>query len=218
MLETKLIVDRCIHLPSQWFKLNVVPGEFLDQPHKPMTLKVSESLHIADDVKTKASFAVAGTSKKQSREHRNFQWLGWWSGAISQVPRYKDVLTGPMSGCWIVVYRNKGIEHVAHIGKDIDSEANTRAAIAGWNNFAQKDPNSIVCGFNPARHWYGREPALNQKTDKWVSLCLALVTRDPRPKLYSIFTYRQYVDTDLLRIAGIEEVPSASREQLQNTD
>ena len=146
MLETKLIVDRCIHLPSQWFKLNVVNGQFLDQPDKPMTLKISKSTKTAPDIKVRASSMVPGTNNKESKEHRNFQWLGWWGGAISQVPRHKDVLTGPMSGCWIVVYRRNGIMYVGRIGKNKDNKEQTTAVVAGWNNWAQANPDSIICG------------------------------------------------------------------------
>jgi hypothetical protein len=218
VLETKLVVDSCIHLPSQWFKLNVVPGAFLDQPDKPMSLKISKSLTTAPDVKVRARHIVPGTIQKQDKEHRNFQWLGWWSGAISQVPRHRDVLTGPMSGCWVVVYRRNGIEYVAHIGKNKDNKAHSEAVVAGWNNYARAHPDSIICGFNPRRHWAIKTPARNERTDRIVPQCLALVTREPTPKLWSIFTYRQEVDSNLLRIAAIEEVESSSREQLQNTD
>lgn len=218
MLETKLIVDRCIHLPSQWFKLNVVPGQFLDQPDKPMTLKISKTTKTAPGIKVPASAVVDGTNSKQDKEHRNFQWLGWWGGAISQVPRFKDVLTGPMSGCWIIVYRRNGIEYVAHIGKNKASQEQTTAVVQGWNNYARAHQNDIICGFNPFRFWAPRMPAQNPLTDNGVHQCFALITRNPEPRLFSVLTYRQKVDSSLLRIAGIEEIESSNRDQLTDTD
>jgi len=224
MLESKLIVDSCIHLPSQWFKQNVVAGAFFDQPDKPMTLKISKSTKLSEKtetapaIKAPARAMVAGTNTKESKEHRNFQWLGWWGGAISQVVRHKDVLTGPMSGCWIVVYRRDGMEYVAHIGKNKDNKAQTDAVIAGWNNYAQHHAADIICGFNPRRHWLGREPHPNALTDNGIYQCFALVTRDPNPRLFSVLTQRQKVDSNLLRIVGIEEVPSENADTLQHTD
>jgi len=225
---SKLEVDRCIHLPSQWHPRAVVAGQFLTDQPKALTIKQSKSVNVAPDktvpkIAVKASTIVEGANAKRGKEHRNFHWLGYWGGAISQIVRHGniDVLTGPMSGCWVVVHRWHNIEHVAHIGKDKMDQAKTNAVIAGWNGHAQAHPDDVIAGFNPFRHWVDRMPE-RKPGDKDIGgtgyQCFALVTGDPAPRLFSILTYRQKIDTNLLRIAGIEEVESEGRETLLHTD
>jgi len=145
VLETKLIVDSCIHLPSQWFKLNVVPGAFLDQPDKPMSLKISKSLTTAPDVKVRARHMVLGRS---TRRPRSTAISNGSAGGAAPLARC------PSQGC---SYRSnerllggglpqERIEYVAHIGKNKDNKAHTDAVIAGWNNYARLHQDSIIGG------------------------------------------------------------------------
>src|SRR5437016_5586767 len=98
MLERKLIVNRLINLNlAHAVAPHYADGDFVRVPVQDCYLQQSTGVF------TKTSGVRAGTGLKA---HRNFKWLPWLPGAISEVALVgADVLTGPMSGCWLVTYR-----------------------------------------------------------------------------------------------------------------
>jgi putative component of membrane protein insertase Oxa1/YidC/SpoIIIJ protein YidD len=68
---------------------------------------------------------------------RNFIYLPWVTGKVSFVRRSHasmPVLTGPMSGCWLVYCRINGHHAFAHIGTDMGpTSTNSLAAKDAWN-------------------------------------------------------------------------------------
>jgi len=198
MIEQKLIIGRFIRFPAAGMKLIYNLGDFLTQPT--MALKIEESTGF----RTKTSAITPGTGAKA---HRNFQWLTWYPGAVSQVPiNGVDVLTGPMSGCWLVIYKRLGTVYAGHVGTAEPNSPKTIAAKQAWNQFAQNaPPGSVIAGFNPARHWTNNSPA--QLPTDGIPKVYGLLTTSYQ--LYSVFTYKQNTDTTLYRIAGIELMPTA---------
>jgi hypothetical protein len=160
---------------------------------------------------TKTSGIVAGTGPKA---HRNFKWLPRVSGRISEVALVgSDVLTGPMSGCWLVTYRKpSGVPHAGHLGTDVADPAGTAAVNNTWNNFALANPARVIGGFNPLRHWVGGIPASTGGDQ-------------PNPRFFGLYTtnnqfhilvaYQQAAQPAKLRIAGIQNVASSSLARLQ---
>jgi hypothetical protein len=74
------------------------------------------------------------TGAHATKAHRNFKWLPWYEGDISETLLDHDVLTGPMSGCALVTYRKAagGPRYAAHIGTITETEATvvgTNAAV-----------------------------------------------------------------------------------------
>ena len=97
MFEQKLIVGRLINLPNAVvMPPNVVMGAvgaFVMTPLQTCYLQESTGVF------TKTSTVAAGAGAKA---RRNFRFLPWLSGRISEVDLVTtDVLTGPMSGCWL---------------------------------------------------------------------------------------------------------------------
>jgi hypothetical protein len=124
MLEQKLIVNRFINLtlappPAPAY----ADGAFVLVPVQQCYLQESTGFF------KKTSTVQAGVGPKA---HRNFKWLPWLPGAISEVALIgADVLTGPMSGCWLVTYRKpNGVPHAGHLGTDIASPVRTAAVNA----------------------------------------------------------------------------------------
>jgi hypothetical protein len=166
---------------------------------------------------------VSATVKKTSRiiegagrrEHRNFQWLEYFPGAIAEVPLSGlDVLTGKMTGCWLVIYKKPPdkIVTVAHIGtEDSPTTEGTVAVKRTWNTFAGTYPIDVIAGFRPSNAWRDSIPPMTSG-DIGAEI-YGLVTADKR--LYSIFTYIQRgSDLRLLRIAGIQEMQSVEPREL----
>lgn len=181
----------------------------------------------ATDNSTKSPHAVTGKNtttrtihagQDAAKAHRNFRFLPWYSGAISEVRLDTvDVLTGPMSGCWLVLYRHGTTRYAGHLGTDIAAPAATAAVKASWNHFASTNPASVIGGFNPFDAW-NTFPKPKTTLDG-PGRVFGLYTTDEH--FYAIFAFQQAdpltkFGTTTLRIVDVKRVRSASRTALQN--
>ena len=210
MLEQKLIVNRFIDLNlAHAAAPPYADGAFVTVPVQQCYLQESTGVF------TKTSAVQAGVGPKA---HRNFKWLPWLPGAISEVALVgADVLTGPMSGCWLVTYRKaNGVPHAGHLGTDVASPVRTAAVNAAWNVFATGHPADVIGGFNPLRHWVGPYPARRAGEPAAPPKIFGLYTT--ANQFYVIVAYQQTNPATLLRIAGIQQVASATVARLQEVD
>jgi hypothetical protein len=165
VLEAKLIVGRFIHFtrpswPGGAPPAAQIPALFATQPQQ--LLNIAESTGIF----TKTSGVTAGAHPNVNKPWRTFSFLSWLPGSISEVQTgTSDVLTGPMSGCDLVLYNRGGARYAGHLGTDVsvtpgDAKDLANLSIKGvWNNFAQNAPAAdIIGGFNPFRQWNGAFP------------------------------------------------------------
>jgi hypothetical protein len=85
------------------------------------------------------------------KDHRTFRWLPWVLGKVSCVPLAgSDILTGKMSGCWLVIFRRNGVQYAGHIGTaDSPISADTLQAQAAWRNAVNAGHIIPVAAFNP---------------------------------------------------------------------
>lgn len=220
MLEQKLIVGRYIDLTNPAIaNIPHVAGNFVAQPPYPMTIDLSTtSGSFWKGTKKRTSDLNPGVNLTVGKQHRNCQWLTWLPGAITNVPvGGVDVLTGPMSGCQLVLYNDlvTGALHAGHLGTDVASPTNTTAVKTTWNAFATANPAQVIGGFNPANDWAGPYPTTRtgKKKDGGPAKIFGLLTVNAT--YYSIFTYQQGV-TSVLRIAGVQQIASANLATLQN--
>lgn len=150
MLEGKLISGRYIdNLPDAQATNGAAVGGI--QPMNPVLLHIQQSSRTYRGVKkTGAKSSSIGAGHHATKPHRNYQWLKWVPGFVSEVPQNgMDVLTGPMSGCWITRYMRGGIQMVGHVGTDMDpANANSVAAKAAWNGLVAAG-GAAATGFNP---------------------------------------------------------------------
>ncbi len=73
----------------------------------------------------------------QPSNRLNFLWLTSFKGVITTVSLAgMDILTGDMSGCWIMLYAEGVDLWVAHVGTDPYNPAATAAVKQTWNAFA----------------------------------------------------------------------------------
>jgi hypothetical protein len=200
-IESKLIVGRFINMNRPNIPAPAdAQGTFVTRPITHMTIEESTGLL------QKISNLIIGQNDR--KVYRNFQWLAWFPGAISNVPLSSgDVLTGPMSGCWLVIYRQNGVESVGHIGTaDSPPSPQSKAAKEARHRFANTvaRTSDLIAGFNPARAWTGfpaRQPGDGQPD------ILGLVSTSR--ELYTVLTYKGdglKRGFDLRRIADVRKV------------
>jgi len=211
MFEEKLIAGRYIKLPIS--SLAAPPGEvgqFATLTPMNLTLKESTSFRAnSTSVKAKSSDAVLGTSGRKM--NRNFQFLHYVPGMVTEVPfNGIDVLTGPMSGCHIAVYKRNGVLCVGHIGTYMEpTSVKSLAAKQAWNDFAKDNSMHIQGGFQPV--WMGGSPVALPE-ERPVAKLFALVTRDA---FYAVSLFPQSNDSQHYRIAGIQRQQSVDVEVLK---
>jgi hypothetical protein len=199
MLEQKLVVGRFIDLPA-----TVTTPVYAGAAAGGFREIVGVVRHIDESTKPSMFGARSSTTNMgaHTKAHRNFVWLPWLPGLVSEIRvAGVDVLTGPMSGCWITYYPRGGVNYVGHVGTDTDP-ANTIAAKAGWNGFTGPLAHGTTTGFRPLNDWQGAIP--NTGGNK--GMIYALVTAGGA--FYSVFTAQQGGTTNL-KIVGIQRIQNS---------
>lgn len=157
--------------------------------------------------------ALNGTNRKNPQ--RNFIWVPYAPNAINYTETQgRDVLSGPFSGCYMVVYNYKRSRRVAHIATP---QANTPGgAVPAWNRLVASDPDiEVVAGFRPHEH-IGSLSNLMKPTDSAFK-CFGLVTGTNA--LWTIATFSQRdpetkVVSPYFRILAITAVTSMTIQEL----
>ena len=161
-------------------------------------------MHASSQVhRQRVSKTGVGTTAKL---HRNFRWLEWIAGVVSETETNgRDVLTGPMSGCWIMSYTHVALPYVGHVGTDTNAgTANSIAARGAWNGFGAAAPPGSITGFNPFNDWVGPIPAglPGEAARKTFGLVTAANS------FYSAIVYPNTNKPTRMRIAGIQLIAS----------
>ena len=102
-------------------------------------------------------FGLKALYKADPGPHRkgkvvNHNWLNYAPGFITRTPLVGDTLTGYMSGCLIVTWRDTTSPHryMGHIGTDVNNLEATRAV---KHNFVRFMPPASVKGYDPSAAW-----------------------------------------------------------------
>ena len=220
MIE-KLIEGRYIDLDLKTLNLkpeavkNAKPpgGSFVDSTLMPYTIEQSVSEKAGLFSRTRTSGFSPGAN--QAKVHRNFHWLKWLPPYIAHMPLGGvDVLTGPMSGCWVITYRWPGAPgdpvYVGHLGtcgtKQLDDEMK-----GGWNQFAAQNPDALISGFQPNRAW-ADDLTGGLKNGEYTSI-FALLT--PDRKFYSVKLGRVGMFGNRFHIVKVKEIAPTLGHALQ---
>jgi hypothetical protein len=198
MFEQKLVVGRYIDLPN-----TVTAPAFVGAAVAGFHGVVGAIRHIDESERPTVFHAKKSTTGlgAHGTARRNFMWLPWEPAVVTEVQvAAVDVLTGPMSGCWITRYPRGGNTYVGHVGTDTDP-VKTAAAKAAWNGFTGPLPGGTATGFRPLNDWAG--PIPNTGGNK--GMIYALVTA--AGLFYSVFTAQQGATTNL-KIVGIQQIAS----------
>lgn len=220
MLE-KLIKGRFIDLDIKTLNLrpaglspaagNPPHGSFVDSTAMPLNLEQAVSEKTGIFSRTKTSGFVPGVNN--AKVHRNFHWLKWIPPYIAQIPLGGvDVLTGPMSGCWVITYRYPGAAtdqiYVGHLGT-CGTTAWDDAMKAGWTHFAAANPTALISGFQPNRAF---ADDLGVGPGEYTNI-FALVTPDRR--YHAVKLGRVGLQGSKYRIVDVKEVTATTGLALQ---
>lgn len=200
MIEGKLIVGRYIDLSTPPM-VNSGPVANGFQRLNSVPLHINESKMAHGFFGKKTSTTGGGHIAKA---HRNYQWLEWRPGFVSEVVQnHTDVLTGPMSGCWVTRYTRGGQQCVGHVGTEhTRTSDNSVAAKKAWNDFRGLGGGS-VSGFNPFNDWQGAYPQMVAGKEGAPKV-FGLVTANG--EFFSVFAYPLLAAPTTIRIAGIQRV------------
>ncbi|MBS1872160.1 MAG: hypothetical protein JSU00_03030 [Acidobacteria bacterium] len=217
MLQQKLIVGRFIHFrfptpPAGGHAQN--PAVFITVPQNMM--------NIAESTGVFKKTSTTGAGAHATKPWRTFGWLPWLPGSISEVQMGgSDVLTGPMSGCDLVMYRRAGVTYAGHLGTDVGADAQNASVKATWNGFAVASGQAnIIGGFNPFLGWVGAYPVANAN-DLGAPIFFGLYTTAGVFYTLVLFSQRQAAGStaahpSLRRIAGLQQIASKTYAQLCN--
>lgn len=119
-----------------------------------------------------------------------FGWLPWLGTRLSACTlRGTPVATGPMSGCWIVTWMERGERKVLHIGTEGDPAANARVK----RRAADLIPDDAV-GFNPYRPY-----KTNPYEDPQRSKLIAFVEQNGECYSVLLVPHATHVEEEIVR-------------------
>jgi hypothetical protein len=222
MIEAKLLVGRFLQFnPTASRPLPALPyvPDFQDVFCPPLKIKESNRKDpgawynpMRNAGGQRQSTIKPGTNA--TKEHRNFKWLPWYAGDIAETTLDCDVLTGPMSGCVLVLYNKGTARKVGHIGTvtvtdAIPDSVNTNVKTV-WTNWAKANRDDVIGGFNPRATtvpghgaWQGDDVG----GQTW-----GLITT--LGAFYAVHVWVQKGTADHFRIDGVHQVPSMSKADL----
>lgn len=234
MIEEKLIVDRYIDLilPTPTFVgpatagfreqnpllLHLEESALSSAPFTPNAFPVGYTPSFTEKAKlglqNTGGQIKSGLSQQRTsalgaghvaKAHRNFVWLAWIPGIVNEIrPNGMDILTGPMSGCWITSYLKGGVQYIGHVGTEDDpASANSIAAKGAWNTWAAGVFMGSYSGFKPTTDWGLVQPAI--KSGETLPKTFGLVTGTG--DFYIMAAY-QVGSGSRIRIAGMKKVTS----------
>ena len=189
MIE-KLIADRFLTLPvfdqSPPSADPAFPANFVRALGRIYHINESQSSGLFWHVKT----SQVSVGPHAVKGHRTFRWLPWVLGKVSCIPLAgDDILTGRMSGCWLVIFQRNGRQYAGHIGTDTSPvSANTLQARAAWRNAVIAGQIVPVAAFNPVGP---NLPALG-----------TLNLKNEAPEFYGAFTENGNMYTVVLTAPG----------------
>ena len=223
MIEAKLLAGRFLDFTRgpgrtrqatspQFETLVIAPLQIVESTRKDPGAKLNPFRNVGGQ---RQSAVVAGANP--NKVHRNFKWLPWYEGDISETLLDYDVLTGPMSGCVLVTYRKVagGPFYAAHIGT-VTVTASSPATIntAVKNLFTQAMANGTireVHGFSPVDvtvPLHGPAMGGDVKGETF-----GLLTTGGQ--FYAVNVYVQNTSVNTYRVDGVHAVPTMTLAQLQ---
>jgi hypothetical protein len=85
------------------------------------------------------------------KDWRNFDWLDYYPLRTSWIPLgSSDVLTGRMTGCYVVVYTENNVTKVAHVGTESTQPKANNQLKQSWNAFCASPGVTVIKGFKPS--------------------------------------------------------------------
>lgn len=214
MIEAKLLVGRFLTItvpPARAVTGN--PAAFVNVVCPPLRIEESHR-KVWHKSGIRESNVLPGANP--GKLHRNFKWLPWYKGDISETDLTVDVLTGPMSGCILVTYLDAtGALKAGHVGtvdNAVPNYVNINNNVKGvWNAFANLPGSTVLGGFNPVAITVPAHPPA-QPGDTWGQTWGLYTTNG---LYYAVQVWQQAGNVNSYRVAAVHQVPSLTLAQLQ---
>lgn len=148
MSKSKLIKGRYLNwnVPGTQNAQAGEPGDFVTHLPKPMKIEMSATVK-----SMRQSNVVHGTDL--NKDWRNFQWLDYYPLRTCWVPLGNtDLLTGRMTGCYVIVYSEDNVVKVAHVGTESTQPKANNTLKEKWNAFCALPNVNVIKGFKPSDH------------------------------------------------------------------
>lgn len=185
-------------------------GSIIDNPSRPASPMVYDGL---DGQLYNLGAPHVSTVGLTMRMNIPYSWLVYAHGHTTRLNVVTgDVLTGPMSGCLITVWMDKGRRYVGHVGT-VESSASVNKKVKSF--FAGAMPQNTT-GFNPANAWsFGEISQLMSKLKPAPSMnIMALVTSTNQ--FYSILMFKlNGGGPNEWCVGGIKKVPAMNYQAIK---
>lgn len=161
-------------------------GSIIDNPQRPPSHMFYDGLDGNLFSPVLQNVNAMGLTMRKSIPH---SWLVYSAGHTTKMSATNDVLTGPMSGCIITVWKEKGKRYVGHVGTVDDGGVGVTINQKVKAKFADDMPQNTI-GFNPALAWNPGEimPLLRRVKQGAAIHITGLVTSNDQ--FYSILLFR----------------------------
>jgi hypothetical protein len=149
-----------------------------------------------------------------AKAHRNFVWLPYVTGAVTMVPLAQaDVLTGQMSGCWLIICQLRQppyTKYACHIGTKEESEATHHINVAvkkAWKDYYDEGGIDIIGGFNPMRSLARIPKKKPDEVGKGFGLWAVMT---PTNRFYNVFCFQQGTFWRIAHVGLVASTPPAN--------
>ena len=203
---------------GKFINIKILPGVDMGR-HRNGSLITNDHEHYNINESSTSLDINKGPSADRNKQ---FLWIPWIPGSISEVAGDVglDILTGPMSGCWIVNYMKKDEfrQHTGHIGTyNTTDSAESLAAKGKWRELIAQGIKPIV-GFCPSSVDFNIDERL--ELNAVAPIIYALVT--DTKTLYTIIiwsvpgTDAHGNDATKYRVGSVHLVQSSPKNDLTN--
>ena len=146
----------------------------------------------------------------------SFSWLDYIEGSTPKTNTADDVLTGPMSGCPIATWTDKGGSWVAHLGTMVDRTEVNNLIKNEFSKLMKTDARDALV-YSPMKVWIDDIPALQLAFKKPLPTPYVFCLVTSSKKVYSILMFRlaDYKNVNWI-IEGYREVAPLRGQQLSD--
>ena len=135
----------------------------------------------------------------------HFTFLKYIGGAVTIAPLTGDILTGPMTGCYLCTYKESGANHLAHIGTANAPDSTETIDVKNkWKAFVARPEVTGVMGASPY-DLYTNAEYQNAMTCGVAPMTCGYFT--PGGQAYALLLAPTDNQQSLVKVAGVKPMP-----------
>ncbi|MBS8225579.1 hypothetical protein [Vannielia litorea] len=142
---------------------------------------VGVSENAFDDI----TVAIQPTPGAPAMATRQFRLLGYWTRRVTIAPLVNRIITGPMSGCYIMAFDRGGVTHVAHVGTTT-IPGDSLAVKNEWRNFIAQPGITNVRGYKPTTTLAPADVVVPPERQGWNTFARVYTVIEPTGAIWCI--------------------------------